>query len=41
MFQLVVIEDTVHLVPTEFCKPMLTAVTDVLNEKYLNKVRTC
>jgi hypothetical protein len=40
MFELAIIEDMVHLMPAEFHKPMLDAVMDVINEKYMNKVHS-
>lgn len=39
VFELSKLEDTVRIIPSEFSKPLLTAVTDSLNEKYPNKVR--
>lgn len=38
MFVLAELEDTVKIVPNDFKKDNLNAVTDVLNEKYANKV---
>ncbi len=38
MFKLVVLLDTVQVVPSEFGKTRNTAVTDALNKKYANKV---
>ena len=38
MFELARLKDTVHIAPSEFGKPPLTAVTDALLEKYPNKV---
>ena len=37
-FQLARLTDTVHIHPAEFSKPLTTAVTEALNEKYPNKV---
>ena len=39
MFELVRYEDTVHIPPSEFAKPILEAATDEINAKYPNKVR--
>ena len=38
MFELARLKDTVTIAPSEFGKPLLTAVTDALSEKYPNKV---
>jgi DNA-directed RNA polymerase III subunit RPC8 len=38
MFELAKLHDTVHIQPSEFAKPILSAVTDALSEKYPNKV---
>lgn len=38
MFQLTRVQDTVHIQPSEFNKPILVAVRDALNCKYPNKV---
>lgn len=38
MFILSELEDTVKIVPNDFKKDDINAVTDVLNEKYANKV---
>ena len=39
MFQLAKLEDTVHIQPSQFGRPILDAVTDELNAKYPNKAR--
>ena len=38
MFEVVRLEDTVHIPPSEFGKPILEAATEELNAKYPNKV---
>ena len=38
VFVLMRLHDTVHIVPGEFAKPTLTAITDALNKKFCNKV---
>ena len=38
VFELVHLQDTVHITPSEFSKPLLTAIRDALAEKYPNKV---
>lgn len=38
MFQLALLQDTVHIPASQFAKPLLQAVTDYLNERYPNKV---
>jgi len=40
MFVLSTIRDNVKVKPQHFSKPKLTAVTDEINKKYSNKVRT-
>jgi DNA-directed RNA polymerase subunit E'/Rpb7 len=39
MFEVVRLEDTVHISPSEFGKPILVAATEELNAKYPNKAR--
>ena len=39
MFELAVLEDSAHLAPAEFGKPRVAAATDVILEKYANKVQ--
>lgn len=39
MFQLALLQETVRIMPSEFGKTIVTAVTDALNEKYPNKVQ--
>ena len=38
MFELVHLQDTVHIPPSEFGTPLLKAITDALAEKFSNKV---
>ena len=38
MRRLARLKDTIHIAPSEFGKPLLTAVTDALSAKYPNKV---
>ena len=38
MFQLSHMQETIHIWPADFGKPILSAITDVLNQKYPNKV---
>ena len=38
MFQLTLLQETVLIMPSEFGKEIVSAVTDSLNKKYPNKV---
>ena len=38
MFQLIQLQETVRIMPSEFGKPVVAAILDALNQKYPNKV---